>query len=199
MRTSQSNEQTNRSVRRNPRDHARLSCTLARSAKNWLLVCSFADALPGRGTCAAFVACRRSRRSGDQDIGEMGVLRRTGGRAFSSKLRLPVPMITAASVTFSLASVALSIASPTVWVASAAQLHEGSDHPGSSEERLYRLLSTVSSLCVPFVVRTTLGSSLPSPSRWQIILALISLIMLIYFVHHVSTSIQGVSHRQRHL
>ena len=99
-------------------------------------------------------------------------------------------MITAASVTFSLASVALSIAS---------QQYGSRVLRNFMRDRITQvLLGTFVSTFIysVLVVRSIRGSDysgfVPAVSiTVAIILALISLIMLIYFVHHVSTSIQA--------
>jgi uncharacterized membrane protein len=100
-------------------------------------------------------------------------------------------MITAASVTFSLASVALSIAS---------QQYGSRVLRNFMRDRVTQVLlgTFVSTFiyCV-LVVRSIRGSDVsggfvPAVSvTVAIILSLISLILLIYFVHHVSTSIQA--------
>jgi uncharacterized membrane protein len=99
-------------------------------------------------------------------------------------------MITAASVTFSLASVALSIAS---------QQYGSRVLRNFMRDRITQvLLGTFVSTFIysVLVVRSIRGSEysgfVPAISiTVAIVLALISLVMLIYFVHHVSTSIQA--------
>jgi len=100
-------------------------------------------------------------------------------------------MITAASVTFSLASVALSIAS---------QQYGSRVLRNFMRDRITQVLlgTFVATFvyCV-LVVRTIRGSDyrggfVPSVSVTVAIgLSLISLVMLIYFIHHVSSSIQA--------
>jgi uncharacterized membrane protein len=99
-------------------------------------------------------------------------------------------MITAASVTFSLASVALSIAS---------QQYGSRVLRNFMRDRITQvLLGTFVSTFIysVLVVRSIRGSDysgfVPAISiTVAIVLSLISLVMLIYFVHHVSTSIQA--------
>ncbi len=100
-------------------------------------------------------------------------------------------MITAASVTFSLASVALLIAS---------QQYGSRVLRNFMRDRITQVLlgTFVATFvyCV-LVVRTIRGSDyrggfVPSVSVTVVIgLSLISLVMLIYFIHHVSSSIQA--------
>ena len=100
-------------------------------------------------------------------------------------------MITAASVTFSLASVALSIAS---------QQYGSRVLRNFMRDRITQvLLGTFIATFIysVLVVRTIRGSDfsggfVPAISvTMAIVLALISLVLLIYFIHHVSASIQA--------
>jgi uncharacterized membrane protein len=99
-------------------------------------------------------------------------------------------MITAASVTFSLAAVALSIASEQY----GARVLRNFMRDHITQVLLGTFVSAF--LYSVLVVRSIRGSDysgfVPAiATTVAIVLALISLVMLIYFVHHVSTSIQA--------
>lgn len=100
-------------------------------------------------------------------------------------------MITAASVTFSLASVALSIASQQY----GSRVLRNFMRDPITQVLLGTFISTF--IYSVLVVRTIRGSDfnggfVPAISvTVAIVLSVVSLIMLVYFIHHVSTSIQA--------